>query len=156
MVANAGTITHIPFAELPAAEWHRVVGTNLTAVYGLVQRALPLMDSGSSVVVVGSRVATVGLPLRAHYTASKAGLIGLVRSLAKELGGRDIRVNNVAPGVIAADDEEVPPEILARYRTLTALGRLGRTAEVAGAVQFLVSDLSRYVTGETLHVDGGI
>jgi 3-oxoacyl-[acyl-carrier protein] reductase len=156
VVANAGTITHIPFAQLPLEEWRRVVDTNLSSVYALTQRALPLLDTGSSLVVIGSRVAMVGIPLRAHYTASKAGVVGLVRSLAKEVGGRGIRANVVAPGVIAPEGEEVSPEIEARYRALTALGRLGRAEEVAGAVLFLVSDHSSYLTGETMHVDGGI
>jgi 3-oxoacyl-[acyl-carrier protein] reductase len=156
VVANAGTITHIPFATLPLEEWRRVVDTNLTSVYALTQKALPLLGAGSSLVVIGSRVAMVGIPLRAHYTASKAGAVGLVRSLAKEFGPLGIRANVVAPGVIAPDDEEVSPEIEARYRTLTALGRLGRSEEIAGAVQFLISDLSSYLTGETMHVDGGI
>jgi 3-oxoacyl-[acyl-carrier protein] reductase len=156
VVANAGTITHVPFAELTLQGWHDVLDTNLTATYALVQKALPLLQPGSSVIAVGSRSALVGIPLRGHYTAAKAGLIGLARSLAKELGPRDIRVNVVAPGVIAPDGEEVPPEIEQRYRALTALGRLGRSDEVAGAVLFLVSDLSTYLTGETMHVDGGI
>lgn len=156
LVANAGAISHVPFAELTLDGWRRVLGTNLTATYALVRAALPLMGPGASVVALGSRSAMVGIPLRAHYTASKAGVVGLVRSLAKELGPRGIRVNVVAPGVIAPDDEELSPEIERRYTFLTALGRLGRGDEVAGAVVFLLSDLSSYLTGETMHVDGGI
>ncbi|MBV6696697.1 SDR family oxidoreductase [Kitasatospora aureofaciens] len=161
VVNNAGVISHIPFAELPLDEWRRVVDTNLTAPFLVIQKALPLLSAGSSVITVGSRAAVVGIPMRAHYTASKAGLIGLTRSLMKELGPQGIRVNLVAPGVIETEEfETAPPEEVARvrsrYQGLTGLGRLGRPDEIAGAVLFLASDLSAYVTGETIHVDGGI
>lgn len=155
VVNNAGVISHIPFAELPLAEWHRVLDTNLTASFLVVQGALPLLGEGASIVNIGSRVATVGIPLRSHYTAAKAGTVGLTRSLAKELGGRGIRVNTVAPGVIATE-KELSPEIIARYEGMTALRRLGRVEDIAGAVLYLSSDLARYVTGETINVDGGI
>jgi 3-oxoacyl-[acyl-carrier protein] reductase len=155
VVNNAGAISHIPFEKLPTAEWHRVIDTSLTAAYLTVQHALPLFGETASVINIGSRSATVGIPLRAHYTAAKAGLIGLTRSMAKELGGRGIRINVVAPGVIATE-AELPAEIIARYENLTALRRLGTTQEIAGAVLFLASDLSGYITGEVLNVDGGI
>jgi 3-oxoacyl-[acyl-carrier protein] reductase len=156
IVSNAGAITHVPFDKLPLDDWHRIINTNLTAAYLLVQRALPLLSEGASVINIGSRSAMVGVPLRAHYTASKAGLVGLTRSLAKELGSRKIRVNIVAPGVIEPENEPLPEEVVAKYTKLTALGRLGRPHEIAGAVLFLASDLSSYVTGETINVDGGI
>ncbi|MFD9908747.1 SDR family NAD(P)-dependent oxidoreductase [Streptomyces sp. NPDC059063] len=161
VVNNAGVISHVPFAELPLDEWRRVLDTNLTAPFLVIQKALPLLSEGSSVITVGSRAAVVGIPQRAHYTASKAGLIGLTRSLMKELGPQGIRVNLVAPGVIETEEfEKASPEELervqSRYRGLTGMGRLGRPDEIAGAVLFLASDLSGYVTGETIHVDGGI
>ena len=156
IVHNAGAISHIPFEKLPVDEWHRIINTNLTAAYLLVQRSLPLLAQGSSVINIGSRSAMVGIPLRAHYTASKAGIVGLSRSLAKELGERGIRVNVIAPGVIEPENEPLPEEVVARYTKLTALRRLGRPHEIAGAVLFLASDLSSYVTGETINVDGGI
>lgn len=156
LVSNAGAISHVPFGELPLEEWKRVLDTNLTAAYLLISKALPLLSDGASIVLIGSRVATVGIPLRAHYTASKSALIGLARSLAKELGGRRIRVNVVAPGVIETPERPLPDEIRQRYHQLTAIGRLGSPAEIANAVLFLASDLSSYITGETVHVDGGI
>jgi 3-oxoacyl-[acyl-carrier protein] reductase len=164
LVHNAGTISHVPFAELPAEQWQLVLDTNLTAAYRLTQSALPLLADGASVVFIGSKVASVGVPLRSHYTAAKAGLVGLARSLSKELGPHGIRVNVVAPGVIdTAEPGRMEPtayeqlqERLAQYRARTPLGRLGSPEDVAGAVLFLASDLSVYVTGETLHVDGGI
>lgn len=156
LVHNAGAISHVPFAKLSTTDWDTVIGTNLTAAYLLAQGALPLMSAGSSITNIGSRSALIGIPLRAHYTASKAGLIGLSRSLAKELGPTGIRVNVIAPGVIEAEDAPLPQEVRDRYNTLTALGRLGRPHEIAGAALFLASDLASYVTGETLNVDGGI
>lgn len=161
IVNNAGVISHVPFAELPLEEWQRVVDINLTAAFLVVQKALPLLSEGASIINVGSRVATLGVPLRAHYTASKAGLIGLTRSLCKELGPRCIRVNVVAPGVIETEEaarlsDDEREAYRRRYAGLMALGRFGSPREVAGAVLFLASDLSAYVTGETIHVDGGI
>jgi 3-oxoacyl-[acyl-carrier protein] reductase len=155
VVNNAGVISHQPFDQLEPAEWQRVLDTNLTGAYLVVHGALALLRPGSSVINIGSRAATVGVPLRAHYTAAKAGLIGLTRSLCKELGPRGIRVNLVAPGVVATE-VELPAEVRARYEQLTALRRLGTPAEIASVVCFLASDLSAYLTGETIHVDGGI
>lgn len=155
VVHNAGVISHIPFAELPPEEWARVLDTNLTSAYLLIQKALPLLSDGASIINVGSKVATVGVPLRAHYTASKAGMIGLTRSLGKELGARGFRVNVVAPGPIRTE-EELSPEVEQMYKRLIPLGRMGEGSEIAGAVAFLASDLSSFVNGETLNVDGGI
>jgi len=154
-VNNAGIISHIPFTELSLDEWQKVINSNLTAAARVIQATLPLMGEGASIVNVGSRVATVGIPLRAHYTAAKSGLIGLTRSLAKELGSRGVRVNVVAPGPVETE-VATPPAVLERYRTLIPLGRLGRPAEIAAVVQFLASDVASFVTGETINVDGGI
>jgi 3-oxoacyl-[acyl-carrier protein] reductase len=161
VVNNAGAISHVPYERLDLAEWQRILAVNLTAAHLVVQHALPLLGEGSSVVSVGSKVAEVGIPLRAHYTATKAALVGLTRSLAKELGPRGIRVNVLALGVIetealAALPAEQRDQMRQRYAGKTALGRLGTPEEVGGAVLFLASPLSRYVTGATLHVDGGI
>ncbi|MEV5755004.1 SDR family NAD(P)-dependent oxidoreductase [Actinoallomurus sp. NPDC052308] len=155
VVHNAGVISHVPFAELPFEEWRRIVDNNLGGPYLVTQRALPLIPSGGSVIFIGSRVAEVGIPLRAHYTATKAGLVGLTRSLSKELGGRGVRVNVVAPGPIQTE-EPTPPQVLERYQKLIPLGRLGTPDDVAGVVAFLTSDLSRFVNGVSINVDGGI
>jgi 3-oxoacyl-[acyl-carrier protein] reductase len=161
VVNNAGTISHIPYEKLELAEWQRIVDTNLTAVHVVIQESLKHLTEGASIVSIGSRASEAGIPMRAHYTATKAALVGLTRSLAKELGPRGIRVNVIAPGVIATEAMDAMPEeqrtlMTERYSAKTALARLGRPEEVAGAVLFLISDLACYVTGETLNVDGGI
>jgi 3-oxoacyl-[acyl-carrier protein] reductase len=156
VIGNAGVISHIPFAQLSIADWSKVINTNLTANFLVTQRSLPLLSAGSSVIFIGSRSAQAGIPLRSHYTAAKAGLVGLARSLAKELGPQGIRVNVLAPGVIEPEDAPLPEEVRARYHRLTSLGRLGRPHDITGAALFLASDLASYITGETLNVDGGI
>lgn len=161
IVNNAGAISHVPYADLDVAEWKRIVDINLTGPHLVIQGALPYLGAGSSVINIGSRAAEAGVPLRAHYTATKAAQLGLTRSLAKELGGRGIRVNTLLLGVIhteALDDRpaEQREQTVAMYSRKTALGRLGRPEEVAGAVLWLASDLSSYVTGAAIGVDGGI
>ena len=161
LVNNAGAISHIPYADLPFEEWQRILTTNVTGAHLVIQHALPLLDAGSSVVSIGSKAVEAGIPLRAHYTATKAALVGLNRSLAKEFGARGIRFNVLALGVVETENFHNMPEeqrtlMTERYSAKTALGRLGRPEEVAGAVMWLASDLSRYVTGSTIGVDGGI
>ncbi|MGK5641159.1 SDR family NAD(P)-dependent oxidoreductase [Streptomyces sp. URMC 126] len=161
LVNNAGAISHVPYGELPQEEWQRILATNLTGTHLVIQHALPLLGAGSSVVGIGSRAVDAGVPLRAHYTATKAALVGLNRSLAREFGPKGIRFNVVALGVIETENFHALPEeqrtlMAERYGAKTALGRLGKPEEVAGAVLWLASDLSRYVTGNVIGVDGGI
>lgn len=161
VVNNAGTISHVPYGALSLAEWQRIIDTNLTAAHLVIQHALPILGEGASVINIGSKSSEVGIPLRAHYTATKAALRGLTRSLAKEFGAKGIRFNVLALGVIETEAfDGMPAEQAAamrtRYSEKTALGRLGTPDEVAGAVLWLASDLSRYVTGATIPVDGGI
>jgi len=161
IVNNAAIVEHIPHAKLPLDEWQRTLATNLTAVHLIVQGAADLLPEGGSVVSISSKSVEVGIPLRAHYTATKAALHGLNRSLAREYGGRGIRFNVLSLGMIATEAlDDVPEqrrrEFVARYSEKTALGRLGTPADVADAVLWLASDLSRYVTGSVVAVDGGI
>jgi 3-oxoacyl-[acyl-carrier protein] reductase len=162
IVHNAGVISHVPAGELNPAEWARVVDTNLTAAYLVVQRTLPLLGGGASVIGIGSRVATAGMAAVAHYSAAKQGLVGLCRSLARELGPRGVRVNVIAPGLIETPEtaarmsEQQREAYWERYRPMLSLGRFGYPADIANAVMFLASDLSSYITGQTITVDGGI
>ena len=157
LVNNAGVISHRSLEQLPPHEWRRVVDTNLTGAYLVTREAVDHMAEGGSIVIVTSAVALRGMPDAAHYTASKAGLIGLTRALCKELGPRGIRVNAVAPGIIETDQaSDLGGSARARYEAMTSLRRLGTAHEVADAVLFLASDMSSYVSGLTLVVDGGI
>ncbi|WP_329430195.1 SDR family oxidoreductase [Streptosporangium sp. NBC_01495] len=157
VINNVGVVGEAPVGELSAQEWHRVLDANLTSHFLVTQATLPLLSEGASVVYIGASAALRGRAETGHYTASKAALIGLTRSLAKELGPRGIRINTIAPGVIdKGEGLGPPPQMRERLARMTALGRLGTTDDVAGAVLFLAGDLSRYITGTTLNVDGGI
>jgi NAD(P)-dependent dehydrogenase (short-subunit alcohol dehydrogenase family) len=157
LVNNAGVVSHLPLAKLDFAEWRRVIDTNLTSLYLVTKAIVDAMPSGGSVINIGSAVAMRGMVGRAHYGSAKAGAVGFTRALCKELGPRDIRVNLIAPGIIETHQASgLTPEMRARYTGLTALGRLGAPNDIAGVALFLASDLSRYVSGTTINVDGGI
>ncbi|CUU53563.1 short-chain dehydrogenase [Frankia sp. CcI49] len=157
VVNSVGTISHVPYAQLPLEAWTQVLSTNLTATHLVTQGALELLGDSGTVINIGSGAGVVGVPLRAHYTAAKTGLIGLTRSLSKELGSKGIRVNLVSPGVIETDQAAGMPEAArTAYTNRIPLGRLGEAHEVAAVVLFLASDVSSYVNGATFTVDGGI
>lgn len=155
LVNNVGVDGHAKFEDLAEEEWHRVMDHNATSAYLVTNALVGLVPDGGSVVNVGASVALRGRPLGVHYSASKAALVGFTRALAKELGGRGIRVNTVAPGVTETEPGAgLPPALASRLAGMTALGRLGRPEDVAGAVLYLAG--APYVTGVTLDVDGGI
>lgn len=157
VVNNAGVDGRAPIGELTPGEWARVVDANLTGTFLVTKASLELLADGGSIVHIGASAALRGRPYSAHYAASKSALVGLTRSLAREVGRRGIRVNTVAPGVIVTEaDDGPPPPVADIIRGMTALGRLGTPEDVSGVVLFLVSDASRYVSGSILHVDGGI
>jgi NAD(P)-dependent dehydrogenase (short-subunit alcohol dehydrogenase family) len=157
VVNNAGVVSHKLIADLELDEWHRVMDTNLTAAFLVVKAALPAMSSGGSIINITSGVAMRGMPGRVHYISSKAGMIGMTRALCKELGSRGIRVNAVAPGIIETDQTAGLDEAgRQRYSSLAALNRLGAPEEIANAVFFLTSDMSSFMSGQTINVDGGI
>ncbi|MBA2558652.1 MAG: SDR family oxidoreductase [Propionibacteriales bacterium] len=157
LVNNAGIVSSADLVSLTLAEWHRVMDTNITGTFLLTQALLPLLGVGASVVNIGSGVAAVGMPARAHYTASKAATVGFTRSLCKELGPIGVRANVVTPGIIDTDQvSSLAPEQRRRYESLAALGRLGTPEDVADVVVFLAGDQSRFISGATIPVDGGI
>jgi 3-oxoacyl-[acyl-carrier protein] reductase len=157
LVNNAGVVSHRMLDDLDRAEWQRVLDTNLTGMYLVTRAVSPVLERGASIINIASAVAMVGMRARAHYTASKAGVLGLTRSLCKELGARDIRVNAISPGIIQTDQVgHLSEQQRARYSSLAALARLGEPSDVAGVALFLASDLSRFVSGVTINVDGGI
>lgn len=157
LVNNPSIISHANIQDLALDTWRHTLDTNLTSVYLVTQAVLDLLAEGGSIINVAACLAAVGMRGKAHYTAAKAGVIGLTRSICKEVGGKGIRVNVVAPGVIGTGEMgDLSPEQRARYAYLSALGRLGRPQEVANAVLFLASDLASFITGATLPIDGGV
>jgi 3-oxoacyl-[acyl-carrier protein] reductase len=159
LVNNAGITRDTLIARMSDADWSDVIGTNLGGPFytsRAVSRKMMRRRSGS-IVHLTSVVGLHGNPGQANYAAAKAGIIGLTKALARELGSRGVRVNAVAPGYIATEltnvlSEEIRGAILAN----TPLGRLGEPEDVAGAVRFLCSDEAAFVTGEVLLVDGGL
>ena len=157
LVNNAGVVTHRALDQMELSDWREVLDTNLTAMYLTSRACAATMEAGDCIINLTSAVAMVGMPGRTHYTASKAGVVGFTRSLAKELGPRGIRANAIAPGIIDTDQAAgLTPEQRERYGRLAALGRLGAPDDVAGAALFLAGDGARFVSGITLNVDGGI
>lgn len=157
LINNAGVVSHRPLADLEPEEWHRVLNVNLTGVYYVTKVALPSMPAGGSIVNISSAVGMRGMVGRTHYTASKAGMVGFTRSLCKEVGPQGIRANVVAPGIIETDQVSgLNDEQRKRYGSLAALDRLGQPEEIANLVLFLASDLSSFISGQTINADGGI
>ena len=159
LVNNAGITRDNLAMRMKDEEWDAVIDTNLKAVFRmsrLVMRGM-MKARGGRIINVTSVVGSAGNPGQANYAAAKAGVAGMSRALARELGSRNITVNCVAPGFIDTDMTRALPEA-ARDALLgnIALGRLGRPEEIAGAVAFLASPAAAYVTGTTLHVNGGM
>lgn len=157
-VANAGQAVDGLIVRSKPADFERMLDVNLKSAYYLVAAvARPMMKQRSgAIVLVSSIVGISGNAGQAAYAASKAGLLGLAKSVAKELGSRNIRVNAVAPGLIeTAMTQSMPQEARAHFLATIPLGRAGTPEDVSGVVSFLCSDAARYVTGQTIVVDGG-
>ncbi|MEX2184235.1 MAG: 3-oxoacyl-ACP reductase FabG [Chloroflexota bacterium] len=159
LVNNAGLSQVGPFVDMEPGEWDAVIATDLTAAFRTCRVAIPAMlKQGSGAIVnVASRLGQMGVPETAAYSAAKAGLIGLTRSLAREFGGRGIRVNAVAPGFTITDMTADLAESEAgrsRLRDMP-LGRFGRADEVADAVIFLLSPDASLFLGQTLNPNAG-
>lgn len=159
LVNNAGITRDTLLARMKDEDFARVLDVNLTGAFNMM-RALtrPLMrQRGGRIVSVSSVVGLMGNAGQANYAASKAGLIGLTKSVARELAPRGVTVNAVAPGFVRTDmTAALPEQVVERYEGQIPLGRLADPEEVAGVVRFLVSDAAAYVTGEVIRVDGGM
>ena len=159
LVNNAGVTRDTLLARMTDDDWRAVIETNLSAVFYTCRAvARPMMKRRSgSIVNVSSIVGLRGNMGQTNYGASKAGIIGFTKSLARELGSRNVRANVVAPGYIHSRLTDVlPEEARAVMLTNTPLGKLGDPEDVAGAVRFLCSDEASFITGEVLVVDGGL
>ncbi len=159
LVNNAGITADHLMLRIKEEDYDKVLDVNLKGCYFFTKECLrPLLKSDApSVVFLSSVVAQIGNPGQSVYAASKAGMIGVAMSLAKELGSRNFRVNVVAPGFIDTDmTHHLPEEAKKAFLAGVPLGRFGQPQEVADCIAFLLSDLSRYVTGQVLSVNGGL
>ena len=158
VVSNAGVAGQMQIQDVSEAEWDRYFAVNVKGAYNVIQAALPdmLHAHGGNIVTVSSMWGLRGASCEAVYSATKAALIGLTRSLALELAPTGIRVNCVAPGVINTDMVQVlGPETLADLARTTPLGRLGTPEDVAAAVCFLAGEQAGFLTGQVVCADGG-
>ncbi|MGB3544795.1 3-oxoacyl-[acyl-carrier-protein] reductase [Rubrivirga sp.] len=158
LVVNAGITKDGLMIRMDADAWQSVIDTNLTGAFHVAKAAYrPMMKQrAGSIVTISSVVGVMGNAGQANYAASKAGLIGFTKSLARELGGRGVRANVVAPGYIETDMTAGLGDAADGLKGQIPLGRLGQPDDIAAAVLYLLSDVSTYVTGHVLHVDGGL
>ncbi|MCM2130962.1 3-oxoacyl-ACP reductase FabG [Larsenimonas rhizosphaerae] len=159
LVNNAGITQDNLLMRMKEHEWDSVMDTNLKSVYRVSKACLRGMTKArfGRIISISSVVAASGNLGQTNYAAAKAGMEGFSRSLAREVGSRNITVNCIAPGFIATDmTEKLPEEHREALLSQVPLSRLGRPEEIAAAVGFLASDQAGYITGETIHVNGGM
>jgi 3-oxoacyl-[acyl-carrier protein] reductase len=159
LVNNAGITRDTLLMTMKDEQWDEIVNTNLSSVYRMCKAVIrPMMKKrGGRIINISSVVGATGNPGQTNYAAAKAGMVGFGKSLAREIGSRGITVNTVAPGFIDTDmTRELPEEQRDALSAQIPLGRLGSAEEVAAAVVFLASPAAAYITGETIHVNGGM
>jgi NAD(P)-dependent dehydrogenase (short-subunit alcohol dehydrogenase family) len=159
LVANAGITRDTLLMRMSEDDWDAVLATNLTGAFRVAKRAARPMIRGrfGRLIFISSVVGQLGSAGQVNYAASKAGLVGLARSLARELGSRGITANVLAPGFIETDmTGELAEDLVQKYAAQIPLGRLGGVDDVAGAVEFLAGDAAGYITGALIPVDGGL
>ena len=159
LVNNAGITRDNLLMRMKDADWQAVIDTNLTSVYRTSKAVMRSMMKarGGRIINIASVIGVTGNPGQANYAAAKAGIIAFSKSLAREIGSRNITVNVVAPGFIDTDmTRSLPEDAKASMLGQIALGRFGEPADIARAVAFLAGPHAAYITGETLHVNGGM
>ena len=158
LVNNAGIAGYKLFTDITDEDWAQMIGTNLTGVFNCSRAAVKYMvnQKSGSIVNISSMWGQVGASCEVHYSAAKAGVIGLTQALAKEVAPSGIRVNCVCPGVIKTDMlSEIDDETIAALMEETPLGRIGTPKDIADSVAFLCSDRAEFITGQILGVNGG-
>ena len=159
LVNNAGITRDGLLIRMKPEDWDRVISINLTGAFACLQEAAKIMSKqrGGSIVNIASVVGQMGNAGQANYVAAKAGMIGLTKTAAKELAGRGVTVNAVAPGFIETDmTAELPEKIVEEMKSHIPLQRLGSPADIAAAVSFLAGDGANYITGQVIGVNGGM
>jgi 3-oxoacyl-[acyl-carrier protein] reductase len=159
LVNNAGITKDTLLMRMSDEDWNAVISTNLTSVYRMSQAVLrPMMKARvGRIISISSVVGHMGNAGQVNYAAAKAGMTGFTKSLAQEVGSRNITVNCVAPGFIETDmTAELPENIKTKMLERVPVGRLGHVNEIAATVAFLASPSAAYITGETIHVNGGM
>jgi 3-oxoacyl-[acyl-carrier protein] reductase len=159
LIANAGITRDGLVLRMSDDDWEAVLGTNLTGAFRVARRAArPMIRARfGRIVFISSVVGQLGSAGQVNYAASKSGLVGLARSLARELGSRGVTANVVAPGFIETDmTAELTDDLKTKYAEQIPLGRMGTVEDIAAVVEFLVSDGAGYVTGAVVPVDGGL
>jgi 3-oxoacyl-[acyl-carrier protein] reductase len=156
VINNAGIIRDKTLKNLSPQDWQQVIDTNLTGVFNVCKAASATLREGGRIVSLASISAALGFFGQANYAAAKAGVVALTKVLSRELAKRRITVNAVAPGVVLTEmGKSIPEEARNEMLKNIPLGRFGEPREIADVVLFLCSDLASYVTGQTLHVNGG-
>lgn len=159
LVNNAGITKDGLMLRMTEEQWDTVINANLKSAFNFIHACLPIMmrQRGGSIINMSSVVGVHGNAGQANYAASKAGMIALAQSVAQEMGPKGIRVNTIAPGFIeTAMTEALPDEIRKEWTKKIPLRRAGQTEDVANTALYLASDLSSYVTGQVIQVDGGM
>ena len=159
LINNAGITQDNIIMRMKETEWNSVIDVNLKGCFnGIKSVTRPMIkNKGGKIINITSVIGQIGNPGQSNYAASKSGIIGLTKSMAKELGSRNITVNAVAPGYIATEmTEKLDNDIKNKLNSSIPLGRLGKPEDVANLVCFLVSDEATYITGQTFNVDGGM
>jgi len=156
LVNNAAIIRDKTIKKMEHAEWQAVIDTNLTGVFNANKAAAEKLREGGRIVSLASIAAVMGFFGQSNYAAAKAGVIAMTKVLSRELARKKITVNAVAPGVVLTEmGKTIPEEQRAKMLEQIPLGRFGEPTELANVILFLCSDLASYVTGQTIHVNGG-
>ncbi|WP_426429221.1 3-oxoacyl-[acyl-carrier-protein] reductase [Staphylococcus equorum] len=159
LVNNAGITRDNLLMRMKEQEWDDVIDTNLKGVFNCIQKVTPQMlrQKSGAIINLSSVVGAMGNPGQANYVATKAGVIGLTKSSARELASRNITVNAVAPGFIVSDmTDALSDELKAKMLEQIPLAKFGKDQDISHTVAFLASDKAKYITGQTIHVNGGM
>lgn len=158
LVNNAGIFQEAFFVDMTPAQWRKTISVDLDGVYNVTHAAIPyIIEKKGSVISIASQDAFYGCPGYSHYAACKAALVGLTRTLARELGSTGVRFNCVAPGIIQTDmTKDRIERDLDSYLAKLSVGRVGRPEDIANAIIFLASEKASNITGQVIHCNGGM